>query len=281
MASVKERIAARRKARRKILQRFRVQGSVVEYKCGVEPSEAGKPPIRGQVKGFTRAARLRLLKRVATIDWQTIPQSVLITLTYPDELADRTFQQRGQDRYLFMRKLERYLDRKVCGIWRTEFVPRRSGRYKGMLLPHLHLLVFGVTFVPWQTVRQFWKEVIHKKGYCRTEIKRATSPKMAGFYVAKYMSKTTDSPSLVNSSYLNTHGRAYGYHRPGKIPQFSETWISNPSIEQIQALLDYAKDCLPWLNRQHQSSYTLLGRYADHAKQILQTWGLTDGPYTP
>jgi hypothetical protein len=142
-------------------------------------------------------------------------------------------------------------------------------------MPHYHLLIFGVTYIPWQDLRQWWKDVLHHKGYLRTEVKRAGSPRLAGFYVSKYMSKAPDSSSLVNAAYLGANGRHYGYHRASLIPRFAEQWASDPSLDQVQQLLDYANDILPWLNKEHQSSYTLLGRYADHAKQILQMWGLT------
>jgi len=258
-----------------IFHRFRVQGSIVEYKTGVRPSPPCKPTPRGVVDGFSNAARLRLLKFVAGIDWSTIPTSIFITLTYPDEVIERTYRKRRTDRYLFMRKLESAIGRKVCGIWRIEWVPRRSGKLKGLILPHYHILLFGVTFIHYREINRWWKDVIHHTGYVRTEVKKAGSAKQTAFYVSKYMSKTTSRASLVNASYLNNPGRHYGYHRGNLIPQCPEEWIDNPTLDQVQQLLAYANDMLPWLNKQHQSSYTLLGKYADHVKQILAMWGLT------
>jgi hypothetical protein len=255
--------------------RFRVQGSVVEFKRGVSHSTVPCDTPRGIVDGFSAAARLRLLKRIATIDWSGIPMSIFITLTYPDDCAERTYQQRGQDRYLFMRHVEKYLGRKVCGVWRVEWEPRRSGYCKGMILPHYHILLFGVPFVHYKEINKWWKGVLHHDGYVRTEVKRAASPKVAGMYVAKYMSKKTERASLVNAAYLNNPGRHYGYHRASMIPSHLEQWLDNPTDEQVAELTAFANEVLPWLNKHHTGSWTLLGKHADRAREILRRIGLT------
>jgi len=96
-------------------------------------------------------------------------------------------------------------------------------------------------------------------------------------YVAKYMSKKTERASLVNAAYLNNPGRHYGYHRASLIPRFQQEWIDDPTPEQIAILLSYANQCLPWINQRHVESFTLIGRYADHARELLLALGLTTG----
>jgi hypothetical protein len=255
--------------------RFRVQGQLVEFHRGVSHSTVPCDTPRGVVDGFSAAARLRLLKRIATINWSEIPMSIFLTLTYPDECAERTYKQRGQDRFMFMRHIEKHLGRKVCGVWRVEWLPRRSGTLKGMILPHYHILLFGVSFVHYREINRWWKCVLHHDGYVRTEVKLARSPQMAGMYVAKYMSKKTERASLVNGAYLNNPGRHYGYHRASMIPRHLEDWLDNPTDQQVAELTRFANEVLPWLNKHHTGSWTLLGTYADRAREIMRKIGLT------
>ena len=81
----------------------------------------GKPPTRAgtAITHLSRASRLRCLKILATIDWQTIGSSLFVTLTYPDELALPDREKRNRQRYLWHRDLERYLGQEIPCLWRS------------------------------------------------------------------------------------------------------------------------------------------------------------------
>ena len=86
------------------------------------------PGKRKSIGVFTRQARFRMLKMVASVEWQSIGNSLFITLTYPDEVAHVDHKKRNRERYLFLRYIENYLGKEVAALWRVEYVPHQNGR---------------------------------------------------------------------------------------------------------------------------------------------------------
>jgi hypothetical protein len=251
-----------------------MRGSLVVFRNG----ESKKPPPikeKGScITEFSPAARLRLLKFTATIDFKSIGKSLFLTLTYPDSVDWSDYTVRQQHKQLFLRKLEDYLGKQVCGLWRTEWMVRESGECVGEIAPHFHLLLFNVRWVPWQSVRSWWASVIHHEGYVRTEIRRARGARACGHYVSKYVAKVPSDRSLVNDLNQGATGKHYGYVRPRSIPRASKQEITDPSPERIRFLWRYAIAAMPWAQIQCGESFTLLGRSAIAARRAMSDLGL-------
>jgi len=180
------------------------------------PPRSHKP--KTAISGFSHAARLRLLRFIATVDWSAVGDCRFITLTYPDEVVERTYKDRAVERYLFCRMLDKFANKPLSVIWRTEWKERKSGMHVGYLMPHLHLLVFSLGFISNETVRQWWKKIIRWDGVVSTDVRKAPEGGGAAYYVAKYTAKVLH---LDTAPYLNRMcmtGRQWGTLRKSLIP---------------------------------------------------------------
>jgi len=227
------------------------------------------PGRRGAIKGFTPSARLRMMRTVASVNWERVKASLFITLTYPDEVAERTCSMRTQDRYVFFRSMENYLCKEVGALWRLEWKPRRSGANKGRLFPHVHLIVFGVGFLPWQDIRQWWRSALNVKGSLATDVQRIKGGKVVAKYVTKYCSKPMEVDSLDNASYSNKLGRHWGIHRRSLIP-FCNRWVI-PFLDgdDIQLAENAGCQVFKYFTRNAGQGFSLLGPLAEKVGQEL------------
>jgi hypothetical protein len=242
------------------------QGELLELSYVTRRKARRFPGKRGQVKGFTPAARLRMLKTLATVRWDDIGQSLFITLTYPDARIGRELHERTRDRYLFVRAMENYLGRKVGALWRLEWKPRLTGTKAGAVAPHVHLIVFSVNFLPWQRVRQWWRGVLSVDGPLATDVRKIRGGKSVAMYVAKYCSKPNDkSLSLDIASYLNT-GRAWGVHRRELIPLHERHVNRICTTSQIELLENGASSTFKFFLRGADEGFSLFGPIA---KKVL------------
>jgi len=209
-ARTKDYFAMRPLITQRLLWEIEMQGKRMSAKV-LKPYQQPPPSARGRkIKVFSRASRLRMLKFVAGIDWSEFAGGKFITLTFPDARWPNDNYQRNIYRSVFVRSMEKHLGITVPALWRTEWLPRLSGKFKGKVLPHIHLLTFRGKWFDKEDVNALWKRAIGYKPYCRTEIKAIENEQMAGFYVSKYCAKVPDSLSLVHPPNLNTTGRHYG-----------------------------------------------------------------------
>lgn len=225
---------------------------------------------RGVVKEFSRSSRLNLLKFIAKIEWSQIPQAVFITLTYPDEYANRSMEERTLDKKRFIRDIEKHLGRKVSGIWRIEWKPRKTGKNKGNIVPHYHFLLIREKFVHHKVIRKIWRSILHVRGPLATDIRAAKNGELASVYIAKYMSKVHERCSLDNDAYLNTHGRHWGLVRKKSIPMAKLEWTLDLSEEEIEYLLKTGHDRLPWVDMNAPHSFSLIGKNAVDVSEYLR-----------
>jgi hypothetical protein len=217
---------------------------------------------RGIVDSFSRASRLRLLKYIATIDWESIASGVLITLTYPDSRLGRDKDTRNKDRSRFLRDIEKHLGGKVSGIWRTEYEPRKSGANQGVIVPHLHFLLIRESFVCHKVVRKIWRKILKVHGPLSTDVRAAKNGELASFYIAKYMSKVHSLLSLDNCAYLNTHGRHWGTIRKQFIPICPHEVLDGLDEDEIAFLIATGQQRLPWVDMTLPHTFSLLGKNA-------------------
>lgn len=86
---------------------------------------------RGRVEGFTRGARLRLMRTIGAIRTDA-PLPDFVTLTYPEQFP--SVQQAKRDLKIYLQRLRRAFPQ-AGYIWKLE--PQQRGA------PHYHLLVWG------------------------------------------------------------------------------------------------------------------------------------------
>lgn len=172
---------------------------------------------RGKCLPFSAASRLRLLKLLASVDWDRQGQALFITLTVPDDCLPMGSGKLTQLRSHMIRYMENYLSVKLPILWRVEYKPRKTGSFEGFIAPHLHLLVFTPRFIPWQMVRDWWKGLLGYDGPVATDVQRARGGKQAARYASKYAAKKDSLTSLDYAAYLTLPGRAWGITR-------SELW---------------------------------------------------------
>lgn len=162
--------------------------------------------VRGKITKFTRKSQTRMLKKILEktespqlwID-QTFPDEFFEFLT-DDEIAEKTY---NHIKIVHQKYINHY---KYGCIWKREWKPRLSGKHKGRLLPHFHLLIYGVPKAKAETVFAFintyhvkfmklspeatnkaMKVAINRKSWRIIE-----NSNHAVFYVTKYVAKPAE-----------------------------------------------------------------------------------------
>jgi hypothetical protein len=261
------------RARYNVIPVVVAQGGLLEITHVMGIREKRLPGRRGVIKGFTRAARLRMLRTIACINWDQCGKSVFITLTYPDELADRTNAERTRDRYLFLRSMEKHLDRKVGGLWRVEWQERKSGMRKGTLVPHVHVVLFNCRFISKEVVNDGWRRALNAEGRLITWIDGISSAAKTARYIAKYCAKAVETSVLDNASYLNTSGRHWGMHRRDQIP-WADRWVCRlVDDRQLEVCENAAAMTFPFFNKGVRQGFSLFGPIA---KKVIEFIFRTD-----
>lgn len=207
---------------------------------------------RERVSSFSHAARLRMMRKCATLKRRSLKSSIFVTLTYPASWSsDPSTWKLDLDR--FLHALKRAYPR-GSAIWRLEAQERGA--------PHFHLLVLGVRFIPHEWTAATWTRIVggdadHLKA--GTETRRARSVRQAVAYVSKYAAKLSDhafrSPDGHELSYV---GRHWGYHNKAHLPLGDLRWYSIPASDR-EALIRFCarrrggKYALACLDRPYQS----------------------------
>jgi hypothetical protein len=209
-----------------------------------------------------------MLRACAKIDWQFTLPALFITLTTPDSLADCSPDERTTQRELFRRRLETFIGKKVPILWRIEWKKRRSGKLKGKLVHHFHLIVCNVSYIPWQQIRKWWALSIGHKGILKTWVRRIYSPLQCASYLCKYMSKV---PSLDYAPYLNNDesiGRQWGVFRTKQVPRFIRQQVFHLWDEDIDFLTEIAMEKITEFGKYGPMSFTLFGNDVSEGLQI-------------
>jgi len=251
-----------------------IQGGVLEYKY--HQHYQSRP--RGQKKAitdFSAKARLQMLKEFHRVDFEHYVLPLFVTLTYPDDHAETTHEERNLHRKIFARHLEKLIGRPVPAAWRLEWQPRKTGKLIGVPCPHWHLLLFRLGYVPYAEINRLWRKTIGEDGYCRTEIRRVDRHGAVNLYMAKYVSKDAIPLSLVYPTYQSKLGRQYGWLRKALIPRYDARRYDAITEAQRLALTRLADETIPWLTGDLESSFTLLGPAAQDGVKILEGMPLT------
>jgi hypothetical protein len=143
---------------------------------------------RGIVMRFSWRSRTRLMRLLNTVDVTRLP--VFVTLTYPDSYnSPLEPRQWKQDLRVFELRLKRRFPG-GCYVWRMETLERKSGERIGEIMPHFHLLVYGVSQArlrKWVPVA--WYETVGtndvKHLHAGTQVKLITSRRGVMRYASK------------------------------------------------------------------------------------------------
>jgi len=163
---------------------------------------------RGQVCGFSRKSRKRLLDELNSVPVDVLADALFVTLTVSDVALEKWQEKRAKrgsyDGWALAvpeskRALDRFVKRlrrawpKCSGVWRMERVPRLSGAFVGELVPHYHVLVFNVPWMEYGWLASAWYECVgsgdERHLRAGTSVQRVRSRRGALSYAAKYMTK--------------------------------------------------------------------------------------------
>ncbi len=250
----------------RVFGRVEVTGDVVKFRTTFADSIRTWDHKRGSVKGFSAAARKRMLEFVHSLDWAMIPVGLFISLTYPDEVGFPGHKIRKQQRYVFFRSMENHLHREVGALWRIEWKTRLTGSRRGCVLPHFHMIVPNVSFISMHRIRDWWRQAIgHVGPHLCTDVKRLNDKRHHHVYIAKYCAKAPD-PSLDSLTKGNIDGRHWGLHRPALIPRHETTVYAGLSPAQIDTLQCIAYEMFPWYGKHGELGWTAFGSNGAKAK---------------
>jgi hypothetical protein len=171
--------------------------------------------IRARVRGFSRASRRNLLRRLASINRNAFRsfrgRIIFVTLTYPHEYPEDPELCKNH-----LKALRRRLQRKFgdfAGFWRMGIHKRGAW--------HFHLLLFvGPSIGPIDELRRFisssWYEVTGKvsEGHLRagTRVETIRKWREATSYVERYMAKPEEFPEGLQT------GRIWGVWNAEHLP---------------------------------------------------------------
>ncbi len=150
--------------------------------------------IRDEIKTFSQASRLRLMKFLASLPYSILGVPFFVTLTYHNYVPGSMHLVK-RDLHDFFIDLKRHYP-SVKYLWKLEFQKRGA--------PHFHL----VLFVPEKIVKKlsykfkkdlyyFWEKHLNCGCYwCQqhaVKVQKIHSFKKLSFYVSKYMAKVDDT----------------------------------------------------------------------------------------
>lgn len=136
-------------------------------------------------------------------------------------------------------------------------------------MPHFHLLVFTVRYIPWLFVNDSWKCTIKYYEKLRTDVRGMRNKKQTGFYISKYSAKLDSS--LVNDPYHDVipSGRQWGKLREERIVRHAAHEVHLPDSEFVEFIREKALNGREQFNPYGNPSFTLLGPLAEEISQAV------------
>lgn len=167
---------------------------------------------RGIIRGFSKAARKRMIEFMACVRQRG--SLLFVTLTYPDVFPLESAAWHRHFEAFRDQFEENYPDARA--IWRIETIDRKSGENAGAIAPHWHLIIFLpvmdderllIEAALMQTdLRERWYGIVNSGDEQHllhgVDIRPVKSIKHAMMYVSKYVAKETND--------LMTIGRRWG-----------------------------------------------------------------------
>jgi len=251
-----------------------IQGNLVTvraYKSDAKPPTKKKGQVISQ---FSKQARMRLLKRIAIVKWEKLPNGIFVTLTYPDSVPKMDLRSCTIHRSRFIRDLEREVGYELSVLWKKEWRPRQTGTRVDSWLPHFHCSIFGPRFVHHSVIRSVWRKCLGVDGALCTDVEAIRNGMHAAFYLAKYLSKDGWDCSLDYVPYLNNPGRAWGWTRWRSVPTNEPRYLTNLSIEVMHEIYLQARRLRSVKDEWACPSISLLGNRAKNMERLIE--GIVD-----
>lgn len=213
---------------------FWVDGSLCRVNLDRDPVERQGGGKRGLISLFSAASRLRLLRKLATVQREKMP--LFVTLTYPDGYFEHVNNPERWKRDIdtLAKRLEDTFPG-VGGAWRLELKSRKSGAHIGEYFPHFHMLLWGVRPNKIYEFREWLEAAWHEVNGAQdanyrgngTKVEQLRTQRGVMSYVSKYVAKE-DKEQLgrLMSSETGLHvGRWWGFVRREVIPWVRPIWI--------------------------------------------------------
>lgn len=159
---------------------------------------------RGKIRGFSNAARKRMIEFLAKI--RHPGHMIFVTLTYPDIFPTGDKAAWTSDFEKFRHRFQRQYPQ-WSALWRMELIERKSGYNEGIVAPHYHLIVFTgenlddtakaeKTLDFWAWCSNNWFEIANydceEHIFYGCDTSSVKSRKHAYAYVSKYVAKACD-----------------------------------------------------------------------------------------
>lgn len=94
--------------------------------------------IKQNLAGFSNRSRRNMIMFLAK---EPETPDLFCTLTYSDDTVEYAYLDMHKHFEAFRKRMERAYTG-IRAVWRIEFVPRKSGRFRGEFKPHFHLIVW-------------------------------------------------------------------------------------------------------------------------------------------
>jgi hypothetical protein len=253
-----------------------IQGRLLAVAFRTGPNSLPMPP-RKEVKGFSRGARFRMLKTFQRLDWHRVGSSTFGTTTWRDEIGRPTGRMLTQFRSWLHRSVETMVGRHVSAIWRTEWVPRLSGRFVGEPMPHVHWIYLDI---PRLDKEEYAYRTAQAMGVdrVRTQLKAIKGLEDCMYYVSKklaYVAKA--SCVLVTDAYLNKipNGRQWSVMRRPNLPLCDKTELRLAPGELVEKIREIAIEEWDRTPIEPDAGFTVFGPASHRVRMLLAEAGLT------
>lgn len=271
--------------------KVKIYANAVEVKKVKHQKQAPPPKNpRGAIVRFSPRSRSRMMRKVGTIRGMKKPY--FITLTYPGEFeAD---PRRVKEHLNMLKKrIARRFERPGM-VWRLELKTRLTGASAGQIVPHFHIILWGMEIYEasmWAIINKMWWEIVWEStatgnymparsemtkeqadhALHGTDVEQLNDFNHVLLYVSKYAAKVEDDETA------DTWGRRWGvclYSDTGHAFEIELTWEQHIALRRaLRRLLEQRKSKYAWwLKSGHPDlGFTVLGvgdKDGDYESQV-------------
>lgn len=251
--------------------RIEVQGNFLGVAYPKGPRDEKVTP-KEQGTTFSKGSRLRMLKTINKLDWSVKCWNTFATTTWHDDAPLPTKVELTAYRENMHKRVCYLCGKEIGCIWRTEWMPRQSGRWLGDPMPHVHWVYFGTPHINPQWYSEAAGEC-QGVGWVRTDLQGFVSKGGLMKYVNKrlgYVAKEVGT--LVLPSYLAKipSCRHWGKLRSKAIPWAPRrTWLIDRGelTEVIREIAIQRYDRVPI---EEDSGYCVFGDAGEEVERLLR-----------
>jgi len=203
-----------------------------------------------KVRTFSDKSRKNMIMFLAKVEETP---DIFVTLTYSDDVVEYAYLNMHAHFEAFRKRLERAYPN-IRAMWRIEFQTRKSGRFKGEIKPHFHLLVWLPAWLSQaqresileddgKKWRKVWHEIVKSNDkehlrYYGCQVQPIRNRRHAYSYASKYMAKADFEPVDC--------GRRWGRIGQFEQPVELETELTTQAYIELKRLLNkYMKHKAP------------------------------------